>query len=250
MCLNGLSCSAQVVTRMIHFVSRYAFNIDGLGDVWLGLLADQGYVRSDIFTRLNEQILTSPEIGMGPNIAKNVLANIERAKRTTLTRFLIALGIPEVGRGTAKRLESVLKTLEAVKEATEETLTAITDIGPVTAKAIVAYFSDINNIREINSLLASGVELVPTTIAAPDARSWLLIELLASYPAGRTICVTGNFGTLSRDEVKQTIESLGHKPVGSVSKKTDLLIHGDKPSQSKLNDAEKLGIPVITFSTF
>ena len=249
MCLNGLSCSAQVVTRMIHFVSRYAFNIDGLGDVWLGLLADQGYVRSDIFTRLNEQILTSPEIGMGPNVAKNVLANIERAKRTTLTRFLIALGIPEVGRGTAKRLESVLKTLEAVKEASEETLTGITDIGPVTAKAIVDYFSDINNIREINSLIASGVELIPTTVTVPDARSWLLIELLANHPAGRTICVTGNFGTLSRDEVKQTIESLGHKPVSSVSKKTDLLIYGDKPSQGKLSDAEKLGIPAIKFIT-
>lgn len=250
MCPNGLSCSAQIVTRMMHFVSRYAFNIDGLGDVWLGLLADQGYVRSDIFTRLNEQILTSPEIGMGPNVAKNVLANIEQAKRTTLTRFLVALGIPEVGRGTAKRLESTLGTLEQVIGSTEEVLTSIPDIGPVTAKAIVAYFSDSNHIREINSLIFSGVEIIPTTIDVPDTRSWLLIELLASYPAGKTICVTGNFGTLSRDEVKQTIELLGHKPVGSVSKKTDLLIHGDKPSQSKLSDAKKLDIPVITFSTF
>lgn len=250
MCLNGLSCSAQVVTRMIHFVSRYAFNIDGLGDVWLGLLADQGYVRSDIFTRLNEQILTSPEIGMGPNVAKNVLANIEQAKRTTLTRFLVALGIPEVGRGTAKRLESVLKTLEAVKEASEETLTAITDIGPVTAKAIVAYFSDIDNIREINSLIASGVALEQTTTTLPLERVGILVELLSSYQDSKTICVTGNFGSLTRDEVKQTIETLGHKPVGSVSKKTDLLIYGDKPSQGKLNDAEKLGIPTIKFVTF
>ena len=168
------------------------------------------------------------------DLANNLLAALERSKRTTLTRFIYALGIQEVGESTANSLAMHFKDIDALRTAEEETLQQVADVGPIVAGKIARFFAqDVNN-RVIDELLASGVD-------------W---EEIASQTdpqvlAGQTFVLTGTMSTLTRNEAKARLQALGAKVSGSVSSKTTAVVAGDAAG-SKLTKAQSLNIPVMT----
>lgn len=233
-CSGGLYCPAQRKEAIKHYVSRKAMDIEGLGEKLIEQLVDEKLVDhvNDIYALKVDQLAELER--MGEKSAKNVVDAITKSKTTSMKRFIYALGIREVGETTAASLATNYSNLDELRQATEEELQKISDIGPVVARHIVSFFSQKHNIEVINKILKAGV--VFSSNRAPSARSGRL--------SGKTFVITGTLSSMSREEAKELLQSAGAKVTGSVSAKTDYLLAGDKAG-SKLAKAEKLGVTVL-----
>ncbi len=232
-CSGGLYCPAQRKEAIKHFASRKAMDIEGLGDKLVEQLVDLELVNSpaDLFDLTLEQL--SGLERMAEKSAQNLLAALEKSKRTTLARFLYALGIREVGEATAQALANHFGSLEALRVTDEERLQETPDVGPVVAAHITAFLRQDHNSQVIDALQTAGVNW-PHVAPVNEAQKPL---------SGKTFVITG---TLSRprDQIKAELEALGAKVAGSISKRTDYLIAGEKAG-SKLSKASGLGISVL-----
>ncbi|MGH8675814.1 MAG: NAD-dependent DNA ligase LigA, partial [Burkholderiales bacterium] len=233
-CMGGLYCPAQRMGAILHFASRHAMDINGLGDKLVDQLIGTKLVRTvaDLY-RLDQKKLAELE-RMAEKSADNVLRQIERSKRTTLERFLYALGIPQVGTASAELLAEHFGSLEAIMEAAPETLQQVHGIGPRMADDVHRFFSQEHNRQVIGALRKAGVQW-----SAGKART-----RAAQTLAGQVFVLTGGLRSMSRDEAKRALKALGAKVGESVSKKTDYVVAGDEPG-SKLDRARELGVEVI-----
>ncbi|KIL77289.1 NAD-dependent DNA ligase LigA [Bacillus badius] len=230
-------CPAQIREGMIHFVSRNAMNIDGLGEKVVAQLYRSGLVHdvSDLYSLNKEQLIQLER--MGEKSADNLLKAIEASKENSLEKLLFGLGIRHVGAKAAKTLAQHFETMQALAEAEAEQLTAIHEIGGKMAEAIVTYFNQPNVSELIAKLQAAGVNM------AYKGPKLAAVEASDSFFAGKTVVLTGKLHELTRNEAKEQIEALGGKVAGSVSKNTDLVVAGEEAG-SKLEKALQLGIDV------
>ena len=236
-CSGGLFCTAQRRQSVKHFASRRALDIEGLGDKLIEQLVARGLVHdvADIY-RLDLATLAALE-RFGEKSAQNLLAAIERSKRTTLPRFLYALGIVQVGEATALALAQHFRALEPLAAADVDTLQAVRDVGPIVAEAIHTFFRQPHNRDVVAKLLAAGIDWPPMPAAA------------ASPVAGKTFVLTGTLAALTRDEAKAKLLALGAKVSGSVSAKTDFVVVG-ADAGSKAAKAEALGVAQLDEPAF
>jgi DNA ligase (NAD+) len=234
-CTGGLFCGAQRKQALLHFASRRAVEVEGLGDKLVEQLVELGLVHSlpDLYRLTREQLAGLDR--MADKSAVNLIEALQRSRSTTLGRFLFGLGIRHVGETTAKDVARHFGSLDAVVAADEAALLAVHDVGPVVAQSIVQFFSQPHHREVVAGLRAVGVHW-PEGEPAP---------LAASLPlAGQTFVLTGTLPTLSRDEAKARIEALGGKVAGSVSKKTHWVVAGTEAG-SKLDKARELGLAVL-----
>lgn len=238
-CTGGLFCAAQRKEALKHFVSRKAMDIDWVGGKLIEQLVDRELVHTpaDLF-KLDLTTLTRLE-RMGAKSAENALASLEKAKNTTLARFIFALGIREVGEATALNLANHFKTLEALQNADLEALQQVPDVGEVVANRILAFWHEPHNVAVVNDLIAQGVhwETVETK------------EVTENRFKGKTVVLTGTLTQMGRNEAKALLQDMGAKVSGSVSAKTDFVIAGDAAG-SKLTKAQELGVTVLTEEEF
>ena len=234
---SGAECPAQRLRNLTHFVSRNAMDIDGLGPAVINSLIESGLVKSaaDLYTLRVEDI--APLERMGKKSAANAVAAIEKSKDNDLWRLIAALGIRQVGDKAAKVLASHFGTMESLMNATEEELTAIDDVGPITAGFIRSWMDSEQSRDLLNRLMEAGVNMTDRTEKV-DARF-----------AGMTFVLTGALTKFTRDEATEMIELRGGKASGSVSKKTTYVVAGENAG-SKLTKAESLGITVLTEEEF
>ncbi len=240
-CPNSLSCKPQLVSRISHFSSRDAMDIEGLSEKITEQLHDEVGLRgiSDLY-RLEYEDLIHLE-RFGEKKTKNILAAIEDSKDCELSRFVYALGIPNVGKKTAKDLAKHYKTLENLRKAEEEELISLGDIGEIVARSVVDFFHEQRIQESIDALLEAGVKPKPVEDRGPEEES-----VVANPFFGKTIVITGSFRHFaSRKEIQTYLEEAGAKVTGSVSKNTDMLIVGEDPG-SKLQKAEKLQSQGVT----
>ena len=238
-CMGGLFCPAQRIGALMHFVSRRAMDIDGLGEKLIRQLVETERVRTaaDLYQLSRSDLLGLER--MGEKSAGKLLRSIEASKQTTLARFLFALGISQVGEVTARVLARELGSLSAVMSADEEALVALPDIGPIVAQSITRFFEQTNNRQVIEGLLSAGV-----TWDDPKGRQEDATDDAGQTLEGLTFVLTGTLENLTRDEARAAIEARGGKVTGSVSGRTDYLVAGDDPG-SKRDKAETLGVPVL-----
>ncbi len=232
-CMGGISCSAQNIQAIIHFVSRKAMNIDGLGEKIIIQLIDAGLVNTvaDLYLLLNKREQLASLERMAEKSADNLIGALEKSKETTLDRFIYALGIREVGEATARLLAQHFKELAPIENASAEELEKISDIGPVVAHNIHTFFQQEHNIEIIDKL--------------KKYIHWETVETNQSTKLnGMTFVITGTLSNMSRDEAKQKLMSLGAKVSGSVSKKTSYVVYGDSPG-SKYEKAMQLGVKTL-----
>lgn len=240
-CTGGLFCPAQMKLSILHFASRRAMGIDGVGEKLVNLLTEKGLVKTpaDLYRLTAESLM--PLERMGEKSAGNIITSIERSKQTTLARFIFALGIRHVGEATARDLASHFRTLEALEKATPEECLEVPDVGEVIAESITSFFAAPGNRDVIRALQESGVTWpeakAPVASEPADGES-------ASEVAGKTFVLTGTLPNLSRDEASDRILAAGGRVSGSVSKKTNFVVAGEAAG-SKLAKAEKLGVTVI-----
>lgn len=234
-CLNE-RCPARIVRRLCHFVSRDAMNIDGLGEAQIAQLCEKGLVHdaADLYTLTREQLLTLDKIA--DKSADNLLSSIERSKSAGLSCLLFGLGIRHVGKQTADALASRFLTIEKLAEASDEELLSVDDIGNIVADSIVRYFSSEYNRLLIERLLQCGVSGEAVIVKNGDTL------------ADKSFVITGTLSGLSRKEASELITSYGGKVSSAVSKNTDYLLAG-ADGGSKLQKAEKLGVPIIDLDT-
>lgn len=232
-CTGGLVCPAQRKLSLVHFAERRAMAIDGLGEKVVDMLVDKGLVSkaSDLY-RLDAGQLAALD-RFGAKSAANLIAAIAKSKKTTLARFIYALGIRHVGEATARDLAGHFGTLDALRSADADALLAVNDVGEVLAGSIRAFFDEAHNRDEIDALVAAGIEW-PAVEKAPGQ----------SPVAGKTFVLTGTLPGLSRDAAKDMIVAAGGKVSGSVSKKTDFVVAGEAAG-SKLAKAQALGVKII-----
>ena len=233
-CTGGLFCAAQRKQALLHFASRRAMDIEGLGEKLVDQLVDGNVVKAlpDLY-RMGFVALAALE-RMAAKSAQNLLDALEKSKQTTLARFLFALGIRHVGETTAKDLARHFGTLDAIMAASTDQLLQTPDVGPVVAESIHTFFQQPHNREVVEQLRAVGITW-PEGEPAPAA----LLPL-----AGKTFVLTGTLPTLSRDEAKEMLEAAGAKVSGSVSKKTHYVVAGEEAG-SKLDKARELGVAVI-----
>jgi len=239
-CSGGLVCAAQRKQAILHFASRRAMDIEGLGDKLVDQLVDRDLVKTpaDIYdpARIDERTLAGLE-RMGEKSAQNVLAAIDRSRRTTLERFVFALGIRNVGEATARDLARHFGSMDRLMQTDEESLQEVPDVGPVVAMSIRQFFSERHNLEVIGKLRDSthGVRWPEHAGASGKSRGGL---------AGKTFVLTGTLPSMPREEARALIESHGGKVSGSVSKKTDYVVAGADPG-SKHDRAVELGITIL-----
>ncbi|OCG41609.1 NAD-dependent DNA ligase LigA [Gilliamella sp. Bif1-4] len=238
-CAGGLICPAQRKEALKHFVSRRAMNVDGMGDKVIEQLVDKEYVKTpaDLY-KLNLPTLCSLD-KIGEKSANNLLNALEVSKNTTLSRFIFALGIPNVGEVTAENLVNQLGSLSAIENASLEKLQSVNEIGAVIAESIIDFFQEPHNRNVIEQLTSNEVGIHWQDVI-PQVQ-----EIAINSPfSGKTVVLTGTLSVLTRDKAKDKLKQLGAKVTGSVSKNTDLVIAGEAAG-SKLNKAQELGIKVI-----
>ena len=238
-CTGGLTCAAQAVERLRHFVARDAMDIDGLGERQIAAFFEEGLLRGpqDIFTlAAHDRISLAPlknRKGWGEQSAGNLFAAIEQARNTTLPRFVYALGIRHIGEETAKLLARHFGSFAALQVATREELLSIDGIGETVADALAAFFEEPHNQQMLSALL-------PELQIAP-----YIEKVTQSAVTGKTVVFTGTLEKLGRKEAKAQAEALGAKVASSVSKKTDYVVAG-ADAGSKLKAAAELGVVVLT----
>ncbi|WP_390881844.1 NAD-dependent DNA ligase LigA [Alteromonas oceanisediminis] len=232
-CTAGLFCAAQRKEALKHFASRKALDIDGLGDKLIEQLVDAKKVTSpaDLFTLSLGDLIGLER--MAEKSASKLVTALEAAKRTTLAKFLYALGIREVGEATANNLAQHFIELSNIQTATVAQLVEVDDIGEVVAHHIVNYFSEPHNKEVVKALLEQGVHW-PAIVKSDQGDLPL---------TGKTCVITGTLSSMGRDEAKQALQQLGAKVAGSVSTNTDFLVAGEKAG-SKLTKAQDLGIEI------
>jgi DNA ligase (NAD+) len=233
-CTGGLFCPAQRKRALLHFASRHALDVEGLGDKIVDQLVDAGLVKTpaDLYS-LDQETVAGLE-RMAEKSAANLIDAIGKSKKTTLARFIYALGIRNVGEATAKDLARHFGSLDALMAADEEALQQVPDVGPIVAASIRHFFAEHHNADVVEQLRQAGVHWEE---GAP--------ALSADSPiAGKTFVLTGTLPSMSRDEAKELIEAHGGKVAGSVSKKTDYVVAGSEAG-SKLEKAEALGVNII-----
>ncbi len=237
-CSGGLYCAAQRKEALKHFASRKALDIDGLGEKLIEQLVDQAWVKTpaDLFHLGVDPLKSLPR--MGEKSATNLVNALEKAKQTTLARFIYALGIREVGEATAANVANHFGTLQALQEADLAALEAVNDVGPVVAAHIHTFFRQPHNLETLQALIEAGV-------------TWQEAEVTQGPTPleGQTWVLTGTMDSMTRDEGKARLQALGAKVSGSVSKKTTCLVAGEAAG-SKLAKAEQLGVEVIDEATF
>jgi len=233
-CSGGLYCPAQRKQAVLHFVSRRAMDIEGLGDKLVEQLVDHAMVRTpaDIY-RLDIEKLISLE-RMAKKSASNILTAIEKSRQTTLARFIYALGIRNVGETTAKDLARHFGSLALFAGASVNDLQQVPDVGPVVAASIARFFTEKHNLEVIGQLKAAGVHWTEEKAEA----------VVSSAIVGKIFVLTGTLPTLTREQARERIESLGGRVAGSVSKKTDYLVVGSEAG-SKLAQALQLDVSVL-----
>ena len=233
-CTGGLFCPAQRKQALLHFASRRAMDIEGLGDKLVDQLVDAAIVRTpaDVY-KLGLMALANLE-RMGEKSALNLLEAIEKSRQTTLARFIFALGIRNVGEATAKDLARAFGSLDRLLAADEAALTQVPDVGPIVARCIVEFLAEEHNRQVIDELRAAGVQWEE---GEPQTA-------VSGAFAGKTFVLTGTLPSLAREEAKALIEAQGGKVAGSVSKKTDYVVAGAEAG-SKLDKALALGVPVL-----
>jgi DNA ligase (NAD+) len=236
-CSGGLYCPAQRKQALLHFASRRAMNIEGLGERIVDQLVDKGMVHNpaDLY-RLSVSQLENLE-RMGEKSAANLVAELERSRNTTLERLIYALGIRNVGESTARDLARHFGDLDPLIQSTEESLLQVPDVGPIVARSIRQFFDEPHNREVMRGLVERGVRWEKV---APAPR-----------PSGavKSFVLTGTLLGMTRDEARAAIESRGHKVSGSVSKKTDFVVAGDDAG-SKLDKARALGVRVLRENEF
>jgi DNA ligase (NAD+) len=232
-CPNSLTCKPQLVSRMVHFASRDAMNIEGFNEKTAEKLLDELDLRDipEIYEIKYEDLIKLE--GFKEKKSNNLLLAIEKSKDTTLDAFIYALGISNVGIKTAQDLAEHFKSLEGIKNASYEELMIIPDVGPKIAESIIEFFHDERILQGIDKLLSEGVK--------PHYEKKLVEE---SFFTDKTVVITGTIEAYSRGEIKDRIEQMGGKVTGSVSKKTDYVIVGQNPG-SKYEKAVELGIEII-----
>lgn len=235
-CPNTEGCPAQLQTRLEHFVSRNALNIEGLGGERLTQFIEAGLVSdaTDLFTLTKEQLL--PLERMGEKLADNLLGELEKKKNTTLARFLVAVGIRHVGEGGASRLAQGFGTLEKLRAASVEDIAKVPDIGLTTAQSVRGWLD--TNTAFLDKLSAVGV-VAQGDEAAP----------VSDHFAGKTFVFTGALEKFSREDAEAIVKRLGGRASGSVSKQTSYVVAGPGAG-SKLAKAEQLGVSVLTEDEF
>jgi len=245
---TGSACPAQLVGRLTHFAQRRAMDVDGLGDKLAALLVERGLVKdfADLyavpflewqraFSRPRKTDAKKEDLP--EKSAKNMQETLERSKKTTLARFLFALGIPQVGEATAATLARHFGDLRRFLDAPEEALCEVRDVGAETAREVRAWTSEPQNVRVVERLLEAGVNPVHERV---EARGFF---------AGKSVVLTGSLSRRSRDEAKAEIERRGGKVSGSVSRKTDLVIAGEEAG-TKLKKATELKVRVVNEEEF
>ena len=240
-CTNDTACPPQIKGKIEHFVSRKAMNIDSLGAETI----DQFYQEGLISTIADLYSLKAPDIArlerMGKKSALNILEGVRASKEVPFERVLFALGIRFVGETTAKTLAKAFRTIDALKEATLEDLVQVDEIGARIAQSVIQYFADEKNLQVIEKLREAGVQLQMEELDMSEFTDKL---------TGKSIVISGVFAHHSRDEYKNLIEKNGGKNVGSISKKTSFILAGENMGPSKLEKAEKLGIPIVSEDEF
>jgi DNA ligase (NAD+) len=237
-CSGGLFCPAQRKQALWHFASRRAMDIEGLGDKLVDQLVEQNLVHTpaDLY-QLKLADLAKLE-RMGEKSANNLLAAIEHSKKTTLARFIYALGIRNVGETTAKDLAKHFGSLDPFMSANAERLQLVRDVGPIVSQSLVAFFAEPHNREVIEQLRASGLQ-------------WVEQERVASTElplSGQTFVLTGTL-SMNRDDAKASLEAMGARVSGSVSKKTNYVVAGAEAG-SKLDKAHELGVTVLDEQAF
>lgn len=234
-CSGGLFCKAQRVQAILHFVSRTAMGIDGIGEKLAEQLIHADLVKTvaDIYKLKKENLLGLER--MGEKSAEKLLASIEASKHTTLERFIYALGVPEVGEATARTLASHFGALKKIEEASLEQLMEVEDIGPAVAECILHFFAEPVNLEVIGALIEDGVTWEENQGTKDEDLPF----------KGMTFVLTGSLPTLSRDKASDLIRKFGGKVSGSVSKKTAYVLAGEAAG-SKLAKAQELGINIIS----
>ncbi len=230
-CPNSFECPAQLVGRLVHFGSRNALDVEGLGEETARLLVDRKLVEHlpDLFGLAAEQLVELP--GFAEKSAENLVAGIARASRPELHRLLYGLGIPEVGAAVARDLARHFRSMAALRAADEEALQEVEGVGPKMAAQIVAFFAEPHNRAVLDDLLA---RVSPEEVPAPAAGGL----------DGLKFVFTGGLESMSRDRAKELVESLGGRAVSSVSKATDYVVAGSEPG-SKYDRAVALGVEVL-----
>ena len=232
-CTGGLFCAAQRKQALLHFAGRRAMDIEGLGDKLVDQLVDGGLIRTlpELY-KLGVLKLMALE-RLGEKSAANLVAGLEKSKRTTFARFLYALGIRQVGETTAKDLARHFGGIDRLMAASVDELLQVNDVGPIVAQSIRAFFDQPHNVEVVEQLRAAGIHW-------PEQAAAVGLQPLA----GKTLVLTGTLPTLAREDAKALIEAAGGKVAGSVSKKTSYVIAGDEAG-SKLDKARELGVPVL-----
>ncbi len=233
----GLSCPPQIRRSIIHFASRNAMDIEGLGEKFVEQLISLGLVHSvaDLYTLTREDFMRFER--MGEKLASNLLAAIDKSRRCELWRFIFALGIRHVGEQTAKALSLAFGSLEQIKRATPDELLSIRDIGATVSQSILTFFGNRDNLTVIERMLAAGV--TPTTEARKQGGRFTATSFV----------FTGGLTRFTRDQAHRLVEQEGGHVVGSVSKKTSYVVAG-ADAGSKLVKARELGVPVINEEEF
>jgi DNA ligase (NAD+) len=236
-CSGGLFCPAQRKQALLHFASRRAMNVEGLGERIVDQLVDKELVHTpaDLYQLSVEQLADLER--MAEKSAANLVAELDRSKDTTLERLIYALGIRNVGETTARDLARHFGDLGPLEKASEEELLLVSDVGPVVARSIRQFFDEPHNRQVLKDLRAQGLRW-PAVAPAPRVQG-----------AVKSFVLTGKFSGMTRDEARAMIEAKGHKVAGAVSKKTDFLVAGDDAG-SKLDKARALGVTILQEKEF
>lgn len=240
-CVNSLACPAQIRGELEHFVSRHAFDIDGLGAKQIELFVNKGWINgpADIFTLIENHGEELRKMdGFGVKSVSNLTISIDNARNVDLHRLIYAIGIPDVGEVTAKVLAREFGSLENLREAMFSQLIKIDGIGDVMANEIISFFKDEHSMNALDNLLSH-----------INVKNPVKVDVVDSALNGKRVVLTGTLSKYTRDEAKEILERMGARVQGSVSSKTDIVIAGEAAG-SKLTDAQNLGITVWSEEDF
>lgn len=240
-CPDKYGCVPQIKGRIEHFVGRRMMNIDGIGEEMVNDLCERGYIKdcADLYSLTAEQIKSL--YLKGEKIAEKILNGIEASKEVPFERVLFALSIPYVGETGAKKIARAVGSIDRLMAMSQEELMAIEDVGPNIAHSITEFFADERNLTIVERLRLAGVKL--ESEVADD-------QPMSDRLQGKSIVISGTFNRYSRDQYKALIEQHGGKNVGSISKKTDMVLAGENMGSAKLEKANYLNIPIIDEATF
>lgn len=238
-CTGGLFCEAQRKEAIKHFASRRAMNVDGLGDKLVEQLVDEALIHTiaDLYSLDVEQLIKLER--MAEKSAKNLVASLVKSKKTTLAKFVFALGIHSIGETTAQTLANHFETLDNIMNADESKLIAVPDVGPIVAENLITFFKQAHNKEVVEQLLLVGINWPKIKKKSIDEQPL----------TGKTFVVTGTLQTMGRNDAKAALVELGAKVSGSVSKKTDYVVLGENPG-SKATKADELGIKTLDENAF